>query len=293
MVFWGCAAAFAGETDLKPVWLEDYRLSSGQGNTQNLNTSYLMNRNSRVVSDPLVDQFDGLIDSHQAQVWRQQYDDLNRDYENRKQAGLNNSNFEQAHEGAMSDFSNHVLDDIEKRKLQRAGDDAVHSVEKNEAAKTVMAPGVVAAGVYVGKPVNMKLTDDSKFSFRTSLRDRFGQIELHSPVLYGSFEYHPQAPDNYTLISSSNVDFGQAMDFNRVVDFQAEKYQLKVVKGIPMVDLNSSVQYASSSNVVAGSLTKRLTDHLVCVFDSIRYLTPIDDAHTLEERVRLRYDVHF
>jgi hypothetical protein len=286
-------ASFAGGANLRPAWLDDYQLYSGLTNADNPNYSYLATRNARVLDDRLVDQIDSLMDRQQAQEWKQQYEDLNRDYDMRKRAGLISPTAFQSHSGAVSDFSNKVLDEIEKRKLAKTGDAAVRVVEKHEAIKTVLAPGAVAAGFYIGRPVSFRLTDESRFSFRTSVRDRMGQLELHSSLVYGSFEYHPQAPDSYSLINPTGVDFGKAMDFNYMADFGAERYQFKLVRALPYFDVNSSVLYGSSSNVVAGSLTKQLTDHVACVVDSIRYLTPYDDAHAMEERVRLRYDIHF
>lgn len=282
--------------NLRPAWLESYQIWSGRADLGNPNLSYLQNPKSQVIADgPVVNQFGSLIDDKRAGALRQQYDDLNRDYDQKQRAGLANSTVEQAHQGAVTGFSNGVLDDIEKRKLQDTGDKAANIIVSgaDQTTKTIMTPGVVVAGVYVGKTVNVRMTDDSHFSFRTSLRDKLGQIELHSPILYGSFEFHPQAPDSYTLINSGNVDFGHMMDFNHLADFGAERYQFKVVRSVPFLDMSSSVLYGSSSNVVASSLSKQLTPHLAAVVDSVYYLTPYDPDHTIEERVRLRYDLHF
>jgi hypothetical protein len=278
-----------------PSWLEYYNVGSGRADPGSANDSYLGNRNVGLVDlpDPLTSQLGSLIDRGSALQWRQQYEDMNRDYDQRSRAGLSNPTVEQAHLGAMSDFSNHVRDEIENRKLQRTGDEAVHVVEKDEIVRTALVPGAVAAGLWIGRPVSLRLTEDMKFSFRTSIRDHFSAVEFHSPFLFGSFEYHSQAADNYTLIAPTNVDFTQALDFNHIVDFGAEKYQFKVVRQLPIVDLNGTVFYGSSSNVVASSLTKQLTPNLAAVVDSIYYLSPYDPDHVLEERLRLKYDIHF
>lgn len=280
--------------DLSPAWIDSYKVWSGRADLSNPNWSYLQSRNAPdLADDPVAGQIGSLIDEGHARAWRQQYDDMNRDYEQRRQAGLSNPTLEQAHQDVVSRFSNGVLDNIEKRKLQEGGDQAVHVIGKDETARTVLAPGAVVASVWIGRPISLRMTEDAKFSFRTSIRDHLSQIELHSPILYGSFEFHPLAPDSYTLINSTNVDFGQMMDFNHLADFGSEKYQLKLVRAVPFVDMSSSVLYGSSSNVVASSLSKQLTPHLAAVVDSVYYLTPYDPDHTFEERVRLRYDVHF
>jgi hypothetical protein len=297
-------SALASQADMnsfKPSWLANYEVWRPHADLSVPNYSYLQNRNVNLVDDPVVDQFDSLMNARRAAEWRQQYDDINRDYDQKQRAGLNNPTVEQAHEGAVAGFSNGVRDEIQSQKLaamqDQAGSRVVTAVEKNKVAQVAMLPGAVVAGVYmgiwVGKSINLKVTDDTHFSFRTSLRDKLGQIELHSPILYSSFEFHQQAPDNYALIAPTNVDFGEVMNLSHIVDFQDEKYQFKVARNVPYVDLDSSVLYGSSSNVVASSLTKHLTTHLAAAVDSIYYLVPFDPAHAFEERVRLRYDIHF
>jgi hypothetical protein len=298
-------AASTGEmAAFKPSWLGNYEVWSPKADLSVPNHSYLENRNTHLVDDPLLDQFDSLMTAKRAAEWRQQYDDMNRDYDQRARAGLNNPTVEQAHEGAVSGFSNGVRDEIENKKIGQVSDKATQVAEKEEAVvqhdrigQVAMVPGAVAVGVYmgiwVGKPINLRVNDDTHFSFRTSLRNRLGAVELHSPILFSSFEFHQQAPDNYALIAPTNVDFGEVMNFAHIVDFQDEKYQFKVARTVPFIDLSSSVFYGSSSNVVASSLTKQLTPHLAAVVDSIYYLTPYDPDHSIEERIRLKYDIHF
>lgn len=309
-VWLGSAFACAARADTlvafayKPSWTENYQVWSPNVDLTNLNHSYLDNRKLNLVDDPLIDQFDSLMSPRRAAEWRQQFDDLNRDYDQKQRAGLVNPTVEQAHEGAVSGFSNGVRDEIERHKLDEASNKAQRVAENEEAivqkdriGQVMLVPGAVAVGVYmgiwVGKAINLRVTDDTHFSFRTSLRDKLGAIELHTPILFSSFEFHQQAADSYSLIAPTNVDFGEVMNFNHIVDFQDEKYQVKVARMVPFINLNSSVFYGSSSNVVASSLTKQLTPHLAAVVDSIYYLTPYDPDHSIEERVRLKYDIHF
>lgn len=281
----------------RPAWSSNYQVAGRGALNRQPNLTYLSNRNgARAVSsatDAFSEQLERLFDPGQAAAWRKQYEAMNETYEKRRNAGLGSPTHDAAYQGSIISFRDGIQEETKKYKIRQGEVAAVGVAKKIPYSNQIAIPGIILAGVYIGRPVNWRVTDESRFSFRTSIRDRFGAVELHSPFLFGSFEVHPQAADRYTLWGSPGVDFGKAMDFGHVVDFASERYQFKIARSVPFIDLNSFLLYGSSSNTVTGSLSKQLTPSLSAAVDSVYYLTPYAADHTTEERVRLKYSVNF
>jgi hypothetical protein len=307
------------KANLQPKWVTEYQVRTGASGGQNPNGSFLNNTQSSHLRDRFQDDVQGMVlDRNQALVWRQQLEDLNRDYEMRSRAGLSNQYLLQAHTGQVAGFNNSVLDSLERRTLEQSGNRATAIAIRNDVIRTAATPAVVVAGVYIGKPIPLRVGEESRFNLRTDFRNGVGSLEflspsggqnsrlslstdfrnnvgafeVSSPIASGNFIYRPAAPASRDYASSPG-DIGTMMAMGNTVDFSQERYQLTVARGIPIFDLSSSLLYGSSSNAVAGSLSKSLTNNLTLVVDSIRLLTPYDASRSTEEKVRLRYDIRF
>jgi hypothetical protein len=282
---------------LRPAWSRNYQVSGRAALNRQPNLTYLSNRtrtrNLSSMTDPLSEQLETLFEPGQAASWRKRYEAMNESYERRRNAGLGSATDDASYQGSLVSFRNDVQEETKKYQLRRGEVIGTSVVKRHPYTQPLLIPGIILTGVYIGRPVNLRFTDESRFTFRTSIRDRLGQIELHSPFIYGSLEVHPEANDRYTLWGNSGVDFGKAMDFNHVVDFEGERYQFKLARSLPFVDLNSFVLYGSSSNTVTGSVSRQLTPSLSAAVDSVYYLTPYAADHTSEERVRLKYSINF
>jgi hypothetical protein len=278
--------------DFRPIWLDEYLVSSSASRTPEPNASFL-NDLRDLPRDPgtITAELEKIYDRQSILNRRQQYADLNRDYEMRKRAGLIGIYQEQAHLGQLSGFSNDVWQDMQNRKLQQAGDKATRIAEKNEVAAAVAAPAVLLYGVYIGTPIRLKVAEDARFNLSTNFRGKTGSFQFDSPALFGSIDFRPMAPGSRDLVTPTGVDFGAAMQFERAIDFSQEQVQITLSRPLPVFGLTSSVLYGSSSKAVVGSLSKRLTDHMVCVVDSIHGLSPT--AQSSEQKFRLRYDIAF
>lgn len=281
----------------RPSWSSHYQVTGRATLNRQPNLTYLSNRtrtrNLISATGPLSEQLDTFFDPGQAAGWRKQFEAMSETHERRRNAGLGSPTDEASYQGSIHSFRNGVEEETKKYYLRRGEVLGSGMVRRHPFTQPLLLPGIILTGVYIGKPINWRFAAESQFSFRTSIRDRLGQIELRSPLLYGSFEVHPDASDRYTLFGSPGVDFGKAMDFNHVVDFEGERYQFKVARALPYVDLNSFVLYGSSSNTVTGSVSKQLTPSLSAAVDSVYYLTPYASDHSSEERVRLKYSVSF
>jgi hypothetical protein len=281
---------------LKPSWARQYQLTGRADLERQPNLVYLNDRQrNQSIADPdlLTEQLETLFDPGQAAEWRTRYQSMSFQYERRRQAGLSTPADDAAYIHAVGSMRGDIEQKTKNYQLKQSEGTAIRVVRRNPYVKPLAAPGVILAGFYIGKPVNLRLSSESRFTFRTSIRDRLGQIELHSPFIYWLFEVHPQASQQYTLLGNPAVDFGKAMNFDHVVDFESERYQLKVARHLPFVDLNSFVLYGSSSNTLTGSISKQLTPSISAAVDSVYYLTPYAADRSMEERVRLKYSISF
>jgi hypothetical protein len=151
----------------------------------------------------------------------------------------------------------------------------------------------MAVGLYIGRPMKVRLFEDTRLSLRTSLRDRNGGLEFESPLGLGSFEYRPLAASERDLVASNTVNFDTAMKFDHIVDFSQERYQFSFRRYVPYIDVTSQVSYGASSNAVAGAISKTIAGGLSCVVDTVHALSPFDSARADEQKIRLRYDISF
>lgn len=281
-------------SQLVPAWRDSYRVRIG-GASRLSNDSFLDNLDA--VSQIEGDVFANLMDARHVLEWRQRYETLNRQHELKQHAGLNTPELERAHTGEINRFGDDVRNEIEKRHLSIAERRARAIIDRDKNLKavvtTVLAPAAVVAGVYVGTPLRLRLTDDTQFRVRSNIRDKYGSLELNSPFGLGTFEYRPTAPESRHMLSSPVVNFGEALNMGRAVDYSQERFQLTFTRNLPWLDVTSRLLYGASSNTIVGSISKQLTGNLSCVVDSIHWLSPVEATRSIEQSLRLRYDIRF
>ena len=276
--------------NLAPAWRENYRVRV-HGAPRISNESFLekLDENLKSRDDFLVD----LIDAQQALAWRQQFEDSNRDYKMREQAGILSREQAAGHTAAIEGFGNGVREAVEKREISKAERRAKGIIDKHQTFKNVMAPAVVMAGLYVGTPLRLRVVDGLQFRLRSNIREKFGAVEFDSFLLQGAFQFHPNAPERHQLSSTSVVNFENSMNMNYAVDHSQERYQFAFTRNLPWVDVTSRILLGLSSNTLVGSVSKRLTENITCVVDTIHWLTPLEATRGDEQNLRLRYDIRF
>jgi hypothetical protein len=280
-------------TNLSPRWLSQYQLAGASIAAPN--SSFLSDTRSEALRSEFNEELKSLvIDNGQAAAWHEQYLAMNRDYEMRQRAGIVSSYNDQVHTGAMAGFSNGVFQEMQKHVQSEAGMRAERVAKKSDVIVVASAPAVVAAGIYIGRPIRVKVADDTRLALSTDFRGHTGSLEFTSPSLYGALQFRPLAAASRDYNPGAGVDFGKMMEMQRAVDFSEERYQLTVQRSLPIFNLSSAVLYGSSSNAEAGSLSKQLTDHITCIVDEVRMLNGGEVARGVsEEKFRLRYDIRF
>ncbi len=280
------------KTKLRPAWTSSYQVFVGGTLGELPNASYLSSRDPKSIFSWDLD----LLDAHRGNQLRQQYFDMTRDYEMRRHSGLVNITQEGDQIKRMSSFGKGMWDEIQNRKITatqvKVERRATKFIERNETVKTMLAPAAVIVGVYIGKPVKIRITEETRMAVRADVRGQTGGLELHSPVGFGGFEYRPNAASR-DIASPSAVNFGESMNLGRAVDFSQEKYQFTVMRELPVLKVNSSVLYGSSSNAVVSTLSKSIFNHITVAVDQVYWLNPSDDNHVSEGKFRVRYDINF
>jgi len=163
------------------------------------------------------------------------------------------------------------------------------SAQKNEVIRTAVVPVALAAGIYAGRPIGVRLSDETKMNLSTNFRSRTGSMEVSSPVLHGGLSFRPAASASRNWDGAGSTDF----DLGSTGDFSQERYQLSLSRDVPGINVNASLFYAGSSNAFVSSWSKQITKQIACAVDSVHSLNPMESGRSVEEKIRLRYDLRF
>ena len=110
-----------------------------------------------------------------------------------------------------------------------------------------------------------------------------GQFWLATPLINGSLD----------------VVFGQPWQVSYLGGLQqgpmdAEQYRLSLNRMFPILNVNSDLTYGLTSTIIKTSLTKQLTDHLICELAMVRGAIPVRSGIAQgEETLHFRYGVSF
>lgn len=254
-------------SDMKPSWGGRKQITPNQ--------SYLADQ-AKNLNIEAINQMQ-VLGNRQVLELRQQYQDLNRDYEMRRLYGLVDTKAETSHTDQMNGFSRTVIGQVRQNQVKQYGEKLVHASQQNEALRTVAKPAAVAGTIVAvssGMPVGIKLSDSSKLTTMTNVADRNGQIHLESPLMDARVEMRAAAPSVWDPTQPG------------------ERFQLSLSRPLDFWDLRSGVTYGSSSTSLSASLVKPLSEHLTAVLDSIHPLSS-DIALSPEQRLTLLYGVRF
>jgi hypothetical protein len=265
--------ANAPDVSIQPSWMGQTAADGNNSFLMQLKTQQDPTFNEKIFSDP---KTMGRL--------QQQYQDLNRDYEMRAAYGIASFGDRENQINANTDFSHNVLHQVELDQGKIQGDAAQKNTQGNDTLQDAAKPVVVAAALYTGKQVKLKINDDTHFIAASTLRDRSARMGIDSPIVNSKLEVSATAPSQY---SQDNVNAG-------IQDPNAERYRLTVSRPVPVFNLSSAVAYGSTSNTVNASLSKVLVANLSASVNAIRPLgTDMSVNRPAEENVSLSYGLHF
>jgi hypothetical protein len=170
-----------------------------------------------------------------------------------------------------------------RKEARKAREAALNNPDIQKAKKPIAVVAGLAA-IYSGEPMRVKVGDSAQLMARTDVRSSKGQLGFNSDYLNGLMEMDARNPDRF---DSTDPRFADASQNN-------ERYKLWV--GRPLIlDVTGGMTYGSSTQTVATSLSRPLTDNMICVVDSIRPVSGVGSspATLSEERVKVQYGIHF
>ena len=265
------------ENRVQPQW--SVRPMSGIG--ENIpNNSYLMSIDTNYFHD--ISLRDQLFDPKLTMDMKQQYEDMNRNYEVRRTYALVTRDEEAAHDAQITDFTrstmknfgnHHVQENITK--AEKAGEKIVDNDSTLKQLKKPVAVVAVVAGVYTGKTMKVKVSDKTKISSRTDVQGKNATVGLEAPWLNGGVDFNALPGQNDKINDQSMYN---------------DRYRFSLSRGLPFWNINSGLSYATTTTTTTASLSKVIMPNTTCVVDSSRRMN--NDAYG-QERVSLLYGIRF
>ena len=225
-----------------------------------------------------------LLEKKSALELKQQYEDMVRDYDHRKEYDLTTNEEDRKHVGQVQDFSRNVFNTVQHQQATKVLENVRKNAERDPTISKMKKPAeVIAAGVafYYGAPVKFKLGSESNMEAATNVPNHEGHLNLRSPFLNSFAEFRTDA------LSPDEEAKQKALDPTK----RQERLRLGVNRGIPVLGLASGLTYGNSTRTVTASLSKQLTDSLSCVVDSMRPLEA--STNPGEESLKFMYGIRF
>ena len=264
-----------------PVWVNE-NASCLDGTDSTANSSFL-NNYGNVSNDSSL--FSDLISRKRAAEMKQDYILQNRDYEQRRDAGIVGTDVEMSHENDMHNFSQNVMNEVQSYQGTKAAQAVDQAAKQNQDLQAAEKPAAVVGvlyGLYSDKTFAWRMQPDTALSGHLNLRNQTGTLALNSPLFTSTVDIDNHAADPWSpvpVVPDPTV--------------AAERYRVSVSKPIPALSITSSLAYGSTSNAAIASLSRPIVDHLTCVVDSVY---PIDDMggwHQAEQRLKFFYHLDF
>lgn len=271
-----CLEAGVGqETDIRPSWVMAV-------NAVAPNDSYLQDFYSDPfeVSNDLVEK---VLDRKRMIEMRREYEDLIREYEFKRQWDLADVPYadEEQHNAQLAGFSQYVYLNIVSFQVTEAFKKAEKNSEEVRTFRKVQkSVGKVARG-----EVKVDVSPKFKFGSKTDIPGMKSHFWMNSPYFNSNFD----------------VSFGKPLPYDPVHfkklggDRPRETYSVTVYRQIPVVGVDSSVNYGGSTTVMTASLGRNIAPNLRAEvtrrqgFDMER----AEMTNHVEEVVKLSYGISF
>ncbi len=270
--------------NFKPDWMKSKFC-------EQLNGSYLndLKNNPDIFSTSLNDQI--FVDSGYSNQKRREYENLFNEYELKQKSGILDAADKEAYDNKTR-LSKSTMDDMSRQQQNkkmgeiRTGLDRVG--KQYSFVKILKKPFVMIAGIYAfflrGQPVNMKVSEKTEIIAKSDLKTNRGEVQVSSSALQGGVVYVGKAPVERNPFDPPPQDSLQ----------KEERLKLSVSRGIPLIDVKSSLSYGATTSSVTAGLEKQLTKHLSCSMDAMRsskYLNSVQ--RNGDETIKFIYSINF
>jgi hypothetical protein len=273
---------------LRPTWAKRESIIAEP------NTSYFSDRSIQNLS-----WTDRILNPKRQKELQRQYEDMNRDYDMRMKYGLMDDIHRIGYFNQTAGFSNNVMGQIRGYQVENGRETMISTANRMasqndeikdivKAGKSVEKPAGIIGGAYMvgtGTPLGVKLSNDSSLTSRTDIPNQQASLTLNSPFLNTSFAMNQLVSANWVPGMGTPVDPSQ----------HDERYRFTVSRPLPLWNLVPGLSYGSTSTMVIASLSKPITDHLVCVVSNNTPLDPVnsDYHYNTEQVIRLSYGISF
>lgn len=262
------AATVCQATELSPLW-----------SIEDPNSSYLCD--TKYLGEPGLQ----LLPMKKQLELKQQYEDMNRDYNIKRDYGLMDSFYEATYISAMSGFGNDIFRQIEREQLVEMRAIAAHNLKNDPDAKQAIVPVEVVGGAYMistGKPVTLNVADGNKVVTTTNVRNQQASVGFVSSTL-----------DTTASISHTPTIYQYGSIVPADPAAHDERYRFSISKPIATLALTPSAYYGSTSTELMLGLVKQVTQHISIGYSHNVPLNPaISDYKTTEDVVRVNYGIN-
>jgi hypothetical protein len=244
------------------------------------NESYMSNFTIVAPERALFDQGD-IMSQRKLLELKQQYTDMNRDFDQRTTYGLADPDTTRFQYDRMRNFSRDVFTQMRtfQSSVYRDKLNAAAERDPNLRSTPVRVVGGISA-IYFNSPVMIALSEETRISARTSLPDQTGQVAFTSPVINGTLDMDGHAED---ALIPGTVPTDPT--------WTREKYRLSVNRPLGIFGITSAASYGSTTTQVSASVSKPISDHVTCVVDTVKPLNA--PGAVPEERVKVLYGLSF
>jgi hypothetical protein len=247
---------------------------------QRPNNSILMDLNAGLnEKKELQDQ---LLDPQTQSELRQNYQLMLHDYEQKKRYGLATRTDQKNYIEQNNRFAEHVINEVKTRQMKLQAKNLKRIADAQPELKDPATVALAMAAIYQGTTMNWDMSEDTRLTARTEVKNSKGLLGVESPLLNGRFEYAGKAAD----IDPNQLNF----DPTQV----EERYRLSLTRSLPLLELDSGVTYGGSSSTVTASVSRKLSENLTCVVDKTHPVgrSP-DNPRWSQESVKLLYGLSF
>ena len=211
-----------------------------------------------------------------------QYEDMNRDYEFRKNYDLVSPYEQSVHEQRQRDFSRYLLRSVADYQFN----ENLKKAEKQSSEVRTFKKAHDTVQSVLKNNTNLEVSDNFKFGTKTDIPGQNGKVWMKSDYFDSDFD----------------VIFGKSFSLNPMQQQNEEnnktkiddRYRLSVAKDLGFSGLKTGANYGIDSTRMKNYIHKSITPNLSCEFSTIRGLNEgLSGISGSEETIQMSYGLSF